>query len=426
MTLQDAIRMMGTTVTISAESDAALITDVTQRQAAHVATYEKKHLATNLKLPHKSAITAAIGVQNDIELRPISAMLELARGTALNNDPEIAAFARRWSTLRYLGIFARNAQTGKLHLDGAALEFIGPNQRRVLSEDLGIGFGIVVAKRWCKARTPAVGPITAIDVDIAIHNGMVPKLRPEGHRQPDYLLAYSDPMNPGAMVYDLLETKGTVSRSNAKQQLGRAVTQLAGLTIGGQGLTGIAVSTVSNSDGVFVMAVDPEEHPVTWRPTNEILERWRTTEVRPRKDDVKLDVSAEEFFATATNVDNASLAEFSGRHGAAKRWLPNFASARGGEENAAVRRTTEAGTFLGVEYVIEVPGTPARVRLFHGVEEHVVDGLNALDANAVEGAQRAFADSQVRETSMSPAAMEGIDVVSAVSSDGSMLEIRIE
>lgn len=421
MSLLDAIRMMGTTVTVPCESDTPLADDVSLIQKDLATKYGAK-----LKLPQKGKITPAAGVHGDLELRPISAMLELARGTALSNDPQVTAFARSWSTLRYLGIFAKNAQSQKLHLDSAALPFIGPNQRRVLSEDLGIGFGIIVAKQWCEERTPNVGPIAAIDVDVAIHKKVIPALNPAGKRQPDYILAYPDPQNYGVMIYDLLETKGTVSRRNAKEQLGRAVTQLAGLTVGGNPMTGIAVSTVSATTGVSVMAVDPEELPVTWRPTNEILALSRDTGGRPRKDEAKLDVSAEELFASAMNVGNASLAEFSGQQSLAKRWLPNFDASRRGGGSSEVRRTTESGSFVGTDYVIEIPGTSERVRLYHGVDEQVVGGLRDLDAIAVMEAQSAFARGSAREVNMSSGASVNTRSVSAISSEGAMLEISIE
>lgn len=413
MTLQDAIQMMGTTVTISVESDAVLAAAVSGGLAKKYPT-----------LPQKTAITPVAGT-GDFQLRPITAMLELARGTALSDDPGVAAFARRWSTLRYLGLFARNAQSGKLHLDAAPLKYIGANQRRVLSEDIGIGFGIIVAKRWCKTRKPTIGPVTAIDVDKALHQRSVPRLQLAGSRQPDYLLAYSDPKNPRAKTYDLLETKGTVSKSTATGQLSRAVTQLAGLTVGGQQLTGLAVSTVSNEHGVLVMAVDPEERPVTWEPTNEALGRWRTAARRVRLDNVELDVSAEEFFATATNVEYASLSEFSGQQGAAARWLPHLDSDRRGTANTEVRRETGAGTFVGAEYVIEIPGALGRLRLYQGVEERIVDGLRALDVTAVMDAQRAFAEVHSHETDTSSAGTENTGSVSTLTSDGSMLELSI-
>ena len=417
MTLHDAIRMMGTRVSVAVRSDAALATTVANKQAAYALAHPQ--------VPTKAVVTPATGANAPLELRPIAAMLELARGTALSDDPEIAAFARRWSILRHLGVFDRNPQDGSLRLDAGTLQFIGPNQRRVLSEELGIGFGILVAKRWCRARTPAIGPITAIDVDKALHNGTVPNLQLAGGRQPDYLLAYPDPTTPGTMAYDLLETKGTVRRSTANGQLGRAVTQLAGLTVGGQPLTGIAISTISTSDGFLVLAVDPEERPIRWKPTETALDHWRTATPRPRKDEPIIDIEADELFARATNVDYAALATFSGLREASKRWLPTEEAPHQAVD--VVRRTTESGTFIGAEFVVEVPGTTARVSVYQGVEHQVADGLRALDASAVLDAQIAFAAANGdidAEPTPSSANGDGSSAA-AVSSDGSILEIRV-
>ena len=415
MTLSDAVRTLATTATIVGTSDQALVSDV--------AALQRELMRATPGLPGKNALTTAQGLHRDLYMRPVAAMLELARGTALNDDPEIAAVARRWPVLRHLGIFARNPQTGVLRLDDAALQFVGPNQRRVLSEELGIGFGILAAKIWCRARNPAIGPITAIDVDKALYTRSVPNLQRNGRRQPDYLLSYADSVNPGLTVYELLETKGTVSQSNAKGQLGRAVTQLAGLTIGGRAMTGLATSTVSNDGGLTMMAVDPEESPITWAPSEDKIEFWRTGEARPRKDVFQLDVDADQFFATASNVDKASLAEYSGQYDAAMRWLPGFRARGSDRGNANVQRETEIGEFVGTEIVVDAQGTSPRLRVFQGVEKHVAEELRTLDTVAVAEAQRSFAQIELLLATSDEGEQ---NTAVAFSSDGSMLELSFE
>jgi len=121
----------------------------------------------------------------------------------------------------------------------------------------------VVAEQWCK-QLGATGPITIVDVDLALHEGRrwlrVHRADPTiGDRQPDYLLAYPDPRNARAFVFKTLECKGTVSLANVTGQLARAVTQLGSLELSGVTPQGIAVSTVSNRDGVHYLAVDPED-----------------------------------------------------------------------------------------------------------------------------------------------------------------------
>lgn len=418
MTLQTAITMLGITATVSVVSDDAL--------AGQVAAEQQEYGRMHPGAPQKGRIVPAPQIHGQINVRPISALLELARGTALTDDPEIFAFARRWSVLRYLGVFDIHP-LGDLRLDTGALEFIGANQRRVISEELGIGFGIVVAKRWCRTRQPTVGTITAIDVDKALNGGRVQNLQRNGSRQPDYLLAYSDPARAGQTTYDLLETKGTVNRSNAKKQLGRAVTQLAGLTVSGKSMTGLAASTVSTVNGISILAVDPEEPPMTWEASNEALERSRLSDVRGRQDVSHLDVEPEEFFAAATNVDNASLAEFSGQMGAVDRWLPRRRSRSGARSNDSAQRKFGAGTFVGSEQIISVPGSGAQVRVFQGVEKHVADGLRALDGAAVVQAQHAFTVDELDgvQAEASRSGGRGQTSATAINSDGSVLEISI-
>lgn len=448
--------MMGTSVTISMKSDGVLVGEVTELQKTEVIRHEEKErqkirkklghpsgtplvLGATQCLPSKPKITTAAGVNRELTLRPISAMLELARGTALSEDPDITALARRWSALRYLGVFGKDPQD-KLLLDKQVLKFIGANQRRVISEELGIGFGIIVGKIWCKERKGAVGKITAIDVDIALEKGEISKQDRVGKRQPDYLLAYSVPNSRSVTIFDLLETKGTTTKGNAKTQLGRAVTQLAGLTIGSQAMTGIAVSTVSTETGVHVMAVDPEYLPMTWTPTTKILQSWRANKVdsqrdnsEPEVDDRELNVGgrplnmiADEFFAAAISVDNASLAAFSGQFDVAKEWLPNFATHRDTNTNSEVRRVTDAGTFVGIEYVIEIPGISNRLQLFQGVHENVLEGLKQLNVEAVLEAQQEFAAARYDATKLYAKVKDGItDTVSDLSSDGAMMEIRL-
>lgn len=419
MTLRDAIRTMGATARVTGRSDPGLAADVAARQG--------DLLLAKPGLPNKSSVIAAQGLNGDLLIRPIEAMLELARGTSLNDDPEISAVTRRWSVLRHLGVFALESKSGSLRLDHAALQFIGPNQRRVLSEELGIGFGIVAAKAWCRARNPGIGPITAIDVDRALNRGQVPNLQRNGERQPDYLLSYPDPANPAAMVFELLETKGTGSPANARGQLARAVTQLAGLTAGGRSMTGVAISTVSNTAGITVLAVDPEEAPLTWAPSAAKLEYWRGREEREREDVAKLDIDPDELFASATNVDRAAQAEFSGQYDASARWLPTRGRRGSSRQTAVAWRETDAGKFVGVEAVIDLGGSGHRLQLFQGSEIHVVEELNGLDDLAVVQAQQRFTGTRLEHLphATTTAGVGGVDSAVAYSSDGSILELRL-
>lgn len=433
--LCNAIRLMGTPVNILMKSDGALALDVSNIQASKVKKYPG--------LPRKMKIVPATGIDGSLELRPIQAMLELARGTALRCNPLVLV----WPALRYLGVFTKDGMSA-LRLDAAATRFIGPHQRCGLSEELGIGFGILVAKHWCMERVPGLHfsrAINVMDVDKAIGKGSVPNLQKVGRRQPDYLLAYQNPADtPGKITYDLLETKGTVDESGVKKQLGRAVTQLAGLQLGGQPMTGIAVSTVSNENKILAKAVDPDENPFTWTPTDEVLRRWRAREAHlPAKGGAAISASSdllpenEEFLATATNADNAALAAFGGLRKTAEKWLPTLPAI--GETDAETSRELDIGEFVGTECVIRV--SDAEVRVYQGVEKQVAGALRDLKYSGVVEAQQEFTESieklpapaGTNNSTFTALASKVImsepssDLsVAALSPDGSMLQICIK
>lgn len=419
MKLREAIRLMGSTVKVSAQSDRSLAAEVSHRQLSLAR-------ATS-GLPTKANVSTSRGLHGQFELRPISAMLELARGTALNEQDDIAAMGRRWSLLRYLGVFDRDPVTSMLTLHADSLRYIGANQRRVLSEDLGIGFAIVAAKRWCGARVDGVGPISVVDVDKILNNSSMPSLQLSAKRQPDYLLTYEDPKRPGQRRYELLETKGTVSTSTAKKQLGRAVTQLAGLTVNGRHMTGLAVSVVSSPEGILIMSVDPEEPAVLWGPMNEALERSRSFGRLGGVDAMQTDVDSERLFPVATNVELASLAEFSGQSAAATRWLPRGREHLPSRASRESRKESEFGQFVGSEFTVQLPGSDgARIRIYTGVEKQIADALRGSDVNAVLETQRAFSK-RVDGSERALADTTPLEEISAsvVSTDGAVLEISI-
>jgi len=377
-------------------------------------------------MPFKTPLTPAQGLNGVLTIRPIQALLELSRATGLLRDPAVSALTRGWSVLRYLGVFGRVPASGHLCLDGEALLFIGANQRRVLSEEIGIGFGIVAAKMWVRARNPQVGPIAAIDVDQALYDEVVPALERNGRRQPDYLLAFPDESDPSVRNFELLETKGTVSSSNAEHQLARGTTQLAGLTVDANLLPGVVVSTVSNAAGIRLMAVDPEERKVRWSPSDDSLRSARHASRRRSRPTDKIDVAADELFASSTNVEMASLAEFGGLSESARLWRPHLLDWRGRRADSATVRENDLGAFIGEEMVLEAPGLE-RIRVFQGVARDVATALKGDDYRAVAETQRQFARiEKERGDAGGEDFRAGQPVAEAVSSDGALLRITVQ
>jgi hypothetical protein len=416
--LVDALVRMNSHLYVPGNSDASLATAVQAEVDALVADAAANGTALPAKL-----VTPAVGVDGGLVTRPIDAMLRLARATRPLISDDVYDWYRHWGWLRYLGIFDWRS-AGVLGLSAAGLG-VRANQRRVMSEDLGVGFGCVVADLWC-ARLGAAGPTAIVDMDLALNEGRRWLQRhganpAVGDRQPDYLLIYPGPTSTRAFAYKALECKGTVSLANVNGQLGRAVTQLASLELSGMTPQGIAVSTVSNGSGVQYFAVDPADYgaiEVVTLTDRDLARARQPGEVR-RSVDGTIEIDAGEFIAISLLMNAGTLADYGGNNEAATEFLPPPTLSRLSRRprDRVVRETAE-GTFRGVEYRFPAPdGTPLRV--FMGVAAPVDDALASGDIDEVTGAQLSFRAE--RQESLTTG---GSDLVSATSDDGAILLLQ--
>jgi hypothetical protein len=125
-------------------------------------------------------------------------------------------------------------------VSGAGQRIVG-NQRRLSSEEMGIGFGALLATRWFKATGATAGvPISIVDIDAALDDryiyaaGSRKAISSVGARRPDYLIICHDPTMRGRYRVRVLECKGTRTTSYAVQQLVSAVEQLNGIKVAGR------------------------------------------------------------------------------------------------------------------------------------------------------------------------------------------------
>ncbi|GEB46284.1 hypothetical protein [Microbacterium testaceum] len=420
MTILRALRDLRSRGTVFVHSDAALAATVAQRQQDNLAAGLNRR--NPVHIPAKALVAPANGIHGAMRLRPIDALLELARGTALRADREIAAFAGTWAALRYLGLILRDHATDRLQLHVDTMARIGPNQRRVVSEELGVGFGILVAKQWCLERNPGTSIVTATDFDIAVHGGLVPQLT-LADRQPDYVLSYSTPASAGANIYEFLETKGTASSPNAYTQLGRAVTQLAAPTIAGAPVTGLAVSTVSTTEEISAYAVDPPERPVVWRAVEEKLQRSRERPASPRTTHTSINLDPDEFLSNVTNTEYASLARYAGLDSAAERWLPSLHTSRRPGPAPGEILSLDGQTYRGSSQRFTLPNGQGQLRVFAGVDTNVADALRSADLDAARQAQREYAENRQEEASFDANTPTN---ATATSSEGAVLRISLD
>ena len=423
MDIRNALHRMTTPVLMLGRSDPELVRRVEVAQLKDERARRRKGLAS---LPAKT-LTVATGLDvGALTVRPIDALARLARVTALTVEDDVFAAYAQWGWLRYLGAFDHMSTPPQLALDGGAIRYVHANQRRVMSEELGVGFGVLLAEEWCRSQG-ASGTIRTVDVDKALRDHVgFPGLAqaPGSQRQPDYLLQFASPTSPGTLESRLLETKGTVSASNAISQLAHAGTQLASLVLDGVTPQGIAISTISSEAGVTYLAVDPDGNVPPWKPDPEVIDRAKWKRPSVEKGDGLLKMSRDEFFASATVTANAGLADFAGLNETAARWLPEDAILQTRRRSKPYKRiSTDRGDYSGAEFEITAPGGEGLLTVFQGVERAVEEALESGSDDRVRAAQDRFSRAHDERPTLNDESSD--QVATSINSEGAILRISL-
>ncbi len=182
-------------------------------------------------------------------------------------------------------------------------------QRRVTSEELGVGFGVVLARRWFRhALCPGV-PIGFIDVDVYVWGSGF-----GGSIRSDYLLIAPDAAKADCYRVRLLECKGTQEEPVARSQMRKAVRQL-GSPIILPLPDGIAVSSVTYGDQVRCFAVETRgEGEASYQPD------WEAKDVRWGTGELSWSAETGGFLAAALRKTWSRLADFGGNVEAYSIW----------------------------------------------------------------------------------------------------------
>jgi hypothetical protein len=174
------MHVVGSEVWVSGSSDNELI--------------ESVQMAPNFVLTRKP-LSPATGLDSGISLHPVDVVHALSYATRPRYQDDLLDMYLLWALIRYIGLFefAFEPYGVTLMLSDAGRRITG-NQRRVTSEEMGIGFGVLLANQWF-TRTGAAGlPIGIVDVDAALDDryifagGARYPVRAVGQRRPDYLL----------------------------------------------------------------------------------------------------------------------------------------------------------------------------------------------------------------------------------------------
>lgn len=404
--LQD-IRTLRAPAVIDGQSDAELVKQVDKHVKRELAKSQPP-LVLSKKLVPAAGLDSGTCV-----VRPIDALLRLSRATALTLPPSTASMSRWWPVLRYLGAFEA-PEAGRIRINPASTVALRHNERRIFSEELGVGFGILLGERWCHGLG-ATGAVSVLDAGAALRDPSR-RLGTIGRLVPDYVLRYTDRSQPSISFFAALECKGTQDPKRTPIQLGHAMRQVDALRLDGTSLPGVGIATVTNSTQIAYKAVDPPGNPVSFEFVDDDLAAAHETPVSVSVENGRVDVSKREFLRRAVTLDDASLAAFSGDFAAARRWAPAPSGPPLSTSDLRLDRI-EDDAWTGTTARFATP--TGELEIFAGVASAVLEALRSSSDRDVRAAQSEVLD---RHTS-SPD--EGdVDEARAVGSDGSMLLIR--
>jgi hypothetical protein len=412
--LYQAMKIVGSQVYLRGRSNQALVRRV-RRTPNFVASAK--------------TLSPASGLQHGIALRPFEALHLLSYVTRPRYQDDLLDVYAQWGLMRYLGFFEL-ACTGNslpgLEVSEAGQRIVG-NQRRVTSEEMGVGFGGLLAIHWF-AQTGAAGvPISIVDIDAALDDryiyaaGSRRAVRTVGTRRPDYLIIAHDPSVRSRYRVRALECKGTRSPDYAVRQLASAVEQLGGITVGGRIPAGLAVSTITANDQISYLAIDPddEEEP-SYEVTSNTIERVGSFQLG---DEDMSDVSPTELTNASVRASWATLADFGGNLNALDRWAPAVMRRRLDRRSRdRVSFETPFGTARGTIVTFGFDGSRLTVR--YAIDETIDQQISQGAAESVTEAQAAFA--QRLPSSQNLAQPTGPYELYSATADGSIFSLSLE
>lgn len=332
-------------------------------------------------VPQRKRLALPAGLQGDFPVRPVEVLHALSFVTSPLYGDDIHDMYMQWALLRYLGFFKRVA-TGKKMIPALGVSEAGCRvagvQRRVTSEELCVGFGVVLARRWFRhALGPGV-PIGFIDVDAYVSGSGF-----GGAIRPDYLLIAPDRAKFGSYRVRLLECKGTWDESLARIQMKKAVRQLGSPAISPLP-DGIAVSSVTWGSQVHCFAVETRgKGEPLYQPD------WEVKDVHWDAGELGWSAGGSGFIAAALRRTWGRLADFGGNVEARSIW-----SGQRDVAQVGVRGRNEVPTPYGMAVGVSEIVTIGNIRLSvtRAIDVSVDSALSRGDPASVTAAQARFAE----------------------------------
>jgi len=334
--------------------------------AQRVSTYQGSQAW--VALPSKPVTTLAL--VGPWYVRGIDVLHEVGIATTPGGQHEHLVVSGWWAILRYLWAFRAvpEHQTHRLALSGIATD-VRRHHRAVLSENLGLGFGSLLATS-AVLRNHQNSSVRLADVEQAMTFG-VPNYQgtvTAGSLWPDLLLVSTSSTE---VRLTGLECKGSSSASRVTEQLAKAVRQLASLQVDGSTPPGIAVSTVSNESGVDVYAVDPESDERWTFGRSSLVDRQPIA--AGERPTVPADLAVHALW-----VSTSKILSWTGHHAEARRWLmQDGAPIIDDGPRGTIRWEIGESDYRGREVVSRVEGV-GEITVFAGLRSDLLEELRGV------------------------------------------------
>jgi hypothetical protein len=395
----------------------------------HAAAVQSKLPASVAGKPAKGTLTGVDEVHGVQHVSPAEILLELAKvSTPALLPPGMRDLSLRWAWLHYCWAFENAAPpppTKKMRLSSAARD-LAQHRKQVASDDLGVGFGLALARRALEARfAPAI--TTAFDAEAILATSSALStwgIQHTGPLRPDYFIQVSSLAGgtPWSSVW-VLECKGTQGTRHL-QQIRKGVTQTATITHISTGISAPAIisATAFGKSQTLVRLVDPP---------GDRSDPWAGTDVpRGKRRGVdRLDL----FRHDLARLDLSATLAFAGLYARAAELLPERLR-RGTRERAGLADAplTQAGRNNSASGIrAELPLIGGRtLRATCAVDRRVLDAANKGSVSDLHAARELVAKElsareQTESARHSLVEMASPDLLRVTARTGLVLEIAV-
>lgn len=205
---------------------------------------------------------------------PAEILRHVGVATSFFRNSRFAEVARHWAQVRYCGTMRANEKSIlTLTEEGGDVVY---HHKVAQSEQLGIGFALVVAQESLRKQYPG-WEFNPVDADLALQFGL-PNTEPvrqkeQTNRRPDYFLIGHRRNGLGGAKIVVLECKGTHDTSgHVYSQLAKACSQVCSVEVSGKTPEGLMVASSFSPSGIKSHILDPPGDSDLWSGSGEEMD----------------------------------------------------------------------------------------------------------------------------------------------------------